>query len=432
MMDVQKLRTLANDPRHLWIRYGLALFLIVGLLATTHYLKVSKLQTASRFAELINTSGQQRMLSQRILLFSGLVLTEQDPAGVAQLNQTILRFSENHTWLLRQGLVEDIIRPFMPSEKGRPLDLRIGVYLQQASALAAAVEFGAQEPAESLYATLLQDGMNDLLADLDEVVSIYEQLAKESATALSRMQGLALLSAIVLLVVEALLIFYPAHRGVRNALDQANRATEKLSLANRQLEAAAFQDDLTGIANRRGFFKHLNDHMADSLREGNSVILFAIDLDGFKPVNDTMGHKAGDAVLAASAHALKGAIGPADFVARMGGDEFAVVRFANKCADSSQRLFADRLVDAIATLEVSAGEGHTLGASVGVRCCRGTYVEPDRLVEDADLALYEAKRAGKNGSALFGIDFVDPVHETAGVRQPVVSIATGGRYGGRK
>jgi len=159
--------------------------------------------------------------------------------------------------------------------------------------------------------------------------------------------------------------------------------------ARAQLVHAANHDPLTGLANRAAFFQHFQD-VLDDPRGGEFIGVLYLDLDGFKPVNDQLGHGAGDAVLTAIARRLTSRVRSVDLVARMGGDEFAVV-----CPEVSSpvelEMLAERLAGA-AREPVAIGD-HTVqvGASVGVCVARTGSCSIDALVEAADGALYEAK-----------------------------------------
>ena len=160
-----------------------------------------------------------------------------------------------------------------------------------------------------------------------------------------------------------------------------------------QLALLAATDDLTGVWNRRRFREELARELARARRSGDPLSLLLFDLDGFKQVNDRLGHDAGDAVLAAVAGALTGCARTSDGVARIGGDEFAVL-LPSTAARQARRL-ARRLTDAIA----AADECRGVSASVGVATSTGG-AEADLLAE-ADRLLYVAKsaRARETGAA---------------------------------
>ncbi len=129
--------------------------------------------------------------------------------------------------------------------------------------------------------------------------------------------------------------------------------------------------------------------------------MLCVDLDRFKPVNDTHGHAAGDLVLLEAARRLRACAREGDTVARVGGDEFVVVVAAPAAAGEVAAL-CDRLTEALAhPFELPTG-AVAVGASVGVAWCPDDAADPDRLLSQADMALYEAKRAGRGAWRSFG------------------------------
>jgi diguanylate cyclase (GGDEF)-like protein len=159
------------------------------------------------------------------------------------------------------------------------------------------------------------------------------------------------------------------------------------------LEAKIDIDPLTELLNRRGFERELKRSVAYVKRHGASAALIYLDLDGFKPVNDRHGHAAGDAVLRAVTAALVDHVRASDVVARIGGDEFAVLLWNVGGATASAKAAA--LEQAIRSSSVAWG-GSTLavGASAGVVLI-GVLDSPDELLARADAAMYARKAARK-------------------------------------
>lgn len=156
------------------------------------------------------------------------------------------------------------------------------------------------------------------------------------------------------------------------------------------LTYAATHDVLTGLLNRTGL-----DEATRTGPERKQAVLL-VDLDGFKAVNDERGHEAGDQVLRAAAERLRAATRPTDLVARIGGDEFLVVaRDVDGIGDVAAAL-AERLVQRLADPMHVAGEIVDISASVGV-AVGDTDTDTTTLMREADAALYDAKRSGRNG-----------------------------------
>ena len=162
----------------------------------------------------------------------------------------------------------------------------------------------------------------------------------------------------------------------------------------RQLTYAATHDALTGLPNRASFLETIADAAAESFHGESGGHFFGfVDLDGFKPVNDTSGHAAGDALLRRVADTLRGTSEPDDRVARLGGDEFAVI--FRRCT-VEEALRRGRLVaEAISAIDfVWEGRRHVIGASVGIAPLLNDPGAIDDVIAAADDACYAAKRAG--------------------------------------
>jgi diguanylate cyclase (GGDEF)-like protein len=161
------------------------------------------------------------------------------------------------------------------------------------------------------------------------------------------------------------------------------------------LERAARRDPLTGITNRTGFFELLRHPTGRGTGKPLTGVLY-IDLDGFKVVNDRLGHRAGDAVLIELADRLGRVVRNGDVVARLGGDEFAVL-CPDLTTDHDLVSIAERIIAVAAEPVVVGTDEITVGASVGIATAPTSEVErnPDGLVDLADDALYHAKAAGR-------------------------------------
>jgi diguanylate cyclase (GGDEF)-like protein len=176
-----------------------------------------------------------------------------------------------------------------------------------------------------------------------------------------------------------------------------------LKEAQRALEAQATHDALTGLVNRARFLELLRDALSRMERTGEAVAVMFTDLDGFKAVNDGLGHEAGDELLIAVGRRMVGCVRDSDVVARFGGDEFVLLLNGIEDLTVAQRV-ADRLMAAIEEpIALTNGEGN-VGTSIGIAIANDPHVAPDAILAEADTAMYRAKQLGKRRYQLFDDD----------------------------
>ncbi|MBW8367905.1 MAG: GGDEF domain-containing protein [Arenimonas sp.] len=157
----------------------------------------------------------------------------------------------------------------------------------------------------------------------------------------------------------------------------------------------ATHDALTELYNRRHFIELVDKEIARAHRHGRPLVMCIIDVDLFKPVNDSFGHVAGDGVLRQLAAVVRGFVRGEDIAARIGGEEFAVLLPESDLA--SARAFAERLREAVAASEfLLGGEPRKITISVGIADLDPARAERGALMQAADAALYRAKEAGRN------------------------------------
>ncbi|MDR3395907.1 MAG: diguanylate cyclase [Parasulfuritortus sp.] len=170
-----------------------------------------------------------------------------------------------------------------------------------------------------------------------------------------------------------------------------------------ELDRIAHYDPLTGVPNRRLFSDRLSQAIARARRTGQSLAVCFLDLDGFKPINDQLGHEAGDQVLVEVSHHLRGILRAGDTLARIGGDEF-VLLFTDLAHGRECLPILDRLLTAIAAPTLIAGTLVSVSASIGVTLFPDDDSDPDTLLRHADQAMYRAKEAGRNRYQLYNTD----------------------------
>jgi diguanylate cyclase (GGDEF)-like protein/PAS domain S-box-containing protein len=168
--------------------------------------------------------------------------------------------------------------------------------------------------------------------------------------------------------------------------------TERVTLQNR-LTHLAHHDVLTGLLNRVLFQERMAE-ASERAQLGEPFALLSIDLDGFKTVNDTLGHLAGDKLLKLVAQRLGSCVRNTDTLARLGGDEFAMIH-SSMDPLSTSRALAARVIGALSAPYYIDGTQTQVGVSIGVAIARGDGADSDRLMKEADLALYRAKHEGR-------------------------------------
>lgn len=175
----------------------------------------------------------------------------------------------------------------------------------------------------------------------------------------------------------------------------------RLSEKQRELVRLAYHDPLTGLPNRRSLMSRLECMLNRPRRDTPSAVLY-FDLDGFKQVNDTLGHKTGDNLLQAIAARLSARLRHSDMLARLGGDEF-VIALERIAHEEDAAVVAEHIIEQFQTaFELADGNIVHIGASVGIASLPHDRISADLLLDRADRALYAAKRAGKGVYRFFG------------------------------
>lgn len=182
-----------------------------------------------------------------------------------------------------------------------------------------------------------------------------------------------------------------------------------------EVENLALVDDLTGVANRRRLLQRMQYQCEASMRSGEPFTVLAIDLDGFKSINDGYGHAAGDECLRRFARAAQSRLRACDLLARTGGDEFCVVMPATTLREGA--MFARFIIEESRTLSQQEPGGEiAIAASIGVaQWTLDVGLHPERLIAAADAALYNAKKLGKDRYAVH-----EPALQTAPSVTPVL------------
>ncbi|MEL6409713.1 MAG: EAL domain-containing protein [Pseudomonadota bacterium] len=399
-----------GGARQLWQRYALAVMILVTLLVGGHLLHLQALQEGAKDAETIDLSGRQRMLSQRI---AGLSRSLEHPVERLTLEPALLdalqTFEKSHKELLRRSESFPSAKKIYAEGQDEGLDSQVGAFIADVRSAIALASEGSEQ---SLYINEIEIAAFDsLLVSLDRAVKAFTADTEARLANLERLQNLALWLALGLLALEGLFIFWPAHRSVVSALEAAEERACQLENNNNELKAMTAQlkhsanhDQLTGLANRKKLHDDLEIRLRKRAETGECICVMHVDLDRFKEINDTLGHPVGDAVLVRAAETMRSRFRKEDLVARVGGDEFVIVANIAHHADAHEaaRNLAERMIARIKEPMLIDGNKCSVGASVGYVLVDDESGDSDRLIADADIALYEAKRAGKGVAVAFG------------------------------
>lgn len=195
------------------------------------------------------------------------------------------------------------------------------------------------------------------------------------------------------------------------------RRAAELHAANEALDDLARIDSLTGLGNRTALFEGLADELADPRGGESELAVLFFDLDGFKAINDTMGHTAGDEMLQLITSRIATLLDPDDLFARLGGDEFTIVLRQDVGSGRALEVAEAIRADVERPCLLAGGEAHVT-ASIGIACAPGDGVDAGDLVSRADTAMYDAKTSGKNAVVRYRRDVhlssVDPSSEHSG------------------
>lgn len=197
-----------------------------------------------------------------------------------------------------------------------------------------------------------------------------------------------LLVSFVLLVVAMSIILY-----VRKLNSNLKNVNDKLEEANKKLNNLAGHDGLTGLPNRVIFFEYVQKGIASAKRNSNKIALLFIDLDKFKPINDTYGHHIGDILLKQVSNRLLEAVRETDMVGRIGGDEF-VVLLTDLKESSNARAVAEKIIKKIEKPFNICDQEFKISLSIGIAICPDHATTEDDLTKNADYAMYQAKYGG--------------------------------------
>ncbi|MBA43493.1 MAG: hypothetical protein CMF62_05745 [Magnetococcales bacterium] len=185
-----------------------------------------------------------------------------------------------------------------------------------------------------------------------------------------------------------------------NFMTEARRNRQKAEMQRQQERKMAYHDALTGLPNRQLFYDRLNQALAQAYKTSDKVGLMFLDLDGFKPINDTYGHDAGDILLKEVAQRLQDCVRNTDTVSRLGGDEFTIVLSSIKDVNDVQTV-AQKVIDSINQPFQIGDADVKAGTSIGISTYPQNGSTAVELIKASDTAMYQAKKTGKNRFCVF-------------------------------
>jgi diguanylate cyclase (GGDEF)-like protein len=198
--------------------------------------------------------------------------------------------------------------------------------------------------------------------------------------------------------------------GFNRMLSELQQRDREKREAEAKLQHMALVDELTGLPNRRLLSDRLSQSLKAAERDGRMLALLYIDLDGFKPVNDSMGHRIGDLLLKHVAERLQTRARVSDTLARIGGDEFTLILTGIHSKADAENVAAS-LLEALTSPFQIDGQGIRIGASIGISLFPEHGKDGDELLQQADFAMYAAKRSGKNRIVEFSDDLGNAARE---------------------
>lgn len=383
-----------SRTKQLFLAVFVFIALDISILAINYWITYQM----SEDAVIINLSGRQRMLSQRMTKVL-LQIAPDNPADQRQKLEQELTLSLQLFFTTLHGFDKGGV---VTGGDGNPVKIK-PLHTEKARTLIAQTQsllgnlITEWHDYTKINEKLTQRHLNQLreqailhnLSVLDLMNRLTFELEQDSQ---HRAELLRLIQTIIFLL--ALLNFIFIVRGMYQQTHQAMVMSEHFN-------SLAMHDALTGLSNRREFnnniTKQLNNNQQADHPNRKPFALIMLDLDGFKPINDTFGHEAGDEVLKIIAERLRHHARADDTVARLGGDEFAIICVGIESKEQVNKL-ANRLLHTINhPIHLSSRQDVRVGASIGVALYPEHLVtQQEELVELADTAMYQAKHLGKN------------------------------------
>lgn len=373
--------------------YLLALGMIAVMTVISHIMTAHITTRQIEGVEIAYKINRQRALVQDVVIHAGSYFEYGDKLDLDFLNQSMRELREGHNFLIRMVNQQDVWghrdSPALYAIFFQPPFAADASFNKFMDATAFFVSLSVKEPAVARRAVLNEISSQLSAAvtrGLDVALENYQSEAMARIDVYARMQLYSVVLVLFVLALEGLLIFRPLVR--------------RLEGYHQMLRRYALEDHLTGLNNRRAFMKRASGELQRAGRSGETVVVVLSDLDRFKSINDTYGHKVGDTVLRHFAEHMQKILRTEDVIGRIGGEEFAILLPRTSAEMGYQTI--DRLREVIACTACpyvdEAGQAQLLSytASFGLVVTDGKGVNIDDLLALADTGLYQAKDRGRN------------------------------------
>lgn len=383
----------SKDPkRSLTWAYVVALGVIAILTVASHVLTVHITNKQKESTEVAYQIGRQRALVQQIMLYASQYYTHGEQLDYDLLEQSVREMEGGHDFLIRMvnagGLIRrPVSRVLVEVYYDHPyyLDSQIVRFIEASRHFA---NIPVTEPSavrRDAMDVMTKDLSGSMIRGLDVALERYQNETAEQINRYYILQFWSAIFVLIVLLVEAVFIFRPL--------------VQRIGQYHSMLLRQALEDSLTGLSNRRAFMKRAAAELRRAERAGDSFAIVLTDLDSFKAVNDTYGHKVGDLVLQHFAGIMLQSLRSEDIIGRIGGEEFAIMLPRANAEKAFQVI--ERLRQATASTpcnyvdENEQDQSLAFSASFGMVVTSGPW-NIDDLLREADDHLYEAKRKGRN------------------------------------
>ncbi|WP_342077773.1 bifunctional diguanylate cyclase/phosphodiesterase [Yoonia sp. SS1-5] len=375
------------NPARLWFHYSAALCLIFGLLLVINQVSNRIVAKGAEITQVVEASAKQAVLSQSVLL-KAAQLTDGAGADTRQLLDLTHEFETAHLDLMQGGVWSDALYQHYYSGRA-PLNGQMRQFADLANQLALFPP--DQRPGLLRRMHLLHDETG-LFAALKQATDLFELAGRQETRQLKKVLRSVLALSAGGLVIITLFIFLPAQLTAKHAIRRLESRTAKLTRSQGELEATNAKlehlvnyDALTGLPNRSLVAAHLCEGIKSDALVDMSLLL--LGLDGFKAINDAVGHEAGDLILVGVAECLKTCVDDDQIVGRAGGDKFVIL------TNEAPEIVAKRALACIsADPYVAGGRCINVGAAVGHVTITPDIQHHEQILTHAEIALQTAKQ----------------------------------------